>query len=135
MSQAQVSKNELKHLLRPDTGEWIPEYETVLVSDSAFATCVGATTKTIHTVATAKKCFVYGLLVANETTDTDATFCILSGATVKIPPIYLLRSDVQDISRHPKAPITVFGPAENINIRTGGATINCVISYWECEIE
>jgi hypothetical protein len=130
-----MSKNELKHLLRPDTGEWIPEYDTALVSDSAFATCVGAATKTIHTVATAKKCFVYGLLVSNETTDTDATYCILSGATVKIPPIYIIRNDVHDISRHPRAPIAVFGAAEDINIRTGGATINCEISFWEAEIE
>jgi hypothetical protein len=135
MSQAQISRNELKHLLRPDTGEWIPELDTVLVSDSACATCVGATIKTIHTVDPAKKCFIYGLLVSNESPDADATYCILSGATVKIPPIYIVKGDLHDISRHPKAPIAVFGTAETINIRTGGATINCVISYWECEIE
>jgi len=135
MSQAQISRNDLKHLLHPDKGEWIPEYDPVLVADDAMATCVGATTKTIHSVDSAKKCFVYGLLVSNETADTDATYCILSGATVKIPPVYIIRQDVHDIRSNPRAPILVFGTAEDIRIRTGGATINCMISYWECEIE
>jgi hypothetical protein len=132
-----MSKNELKHLLHPDTGQWIPEYDTVLVSDSACTTCIGAVAAaTIHTVDSAKKCFLYGLLVSNVTTDTDATYAILSGdATVKIPPIYIIRNDVHDISRHPKAPIAVFGTAEVIKIRTSGATINCLISFWEAEIE
>jgi len=135
MSQTQMSRNELKHLLHPEKGEWIPEYDPVMVASDACATCVGATTKTIHTVGYAKKCFVYGLLVSNETTDTDATYCILSGATVKLPPVYIVKGDVHDIRSHPRAPILTFGGEEPINIRTGGATINITISFWEAEIE
>lgn len=135
MSLTQISRNELKHLLHPDKGEWIPEYDPVMAAADACATCVGATTKTIHTVNRAKKCFVYGILASNETADTDATYCILSGATVKIPPIYIVRGDVHNIRSDPRAPILTFGTAEVINVRTGGATINITISFWECEIE
>jgi hypothetical protein len=137
---SQIAKNELKHLLNPDTGEWIAEYDPVLAAGDAVATAYGQTTKILHTVDSAKKCFIYGLLVTNNG-DSDATYALLCGtaeggtADYKTPPIYIGVHDVHDISRDPRAPILTFGTASVIGFRTGGGTIHCVMSFWEAEIE
>jgi len=132
-----IGKNELKHLLRPDTGEWVGEFDPIFETDSACATCVGATTKTIKTVSDSKDLFAYAFIVSNETTDTDATYAILKGATIMIPPIMLIRQDVHLIptAPNPRSPILHFASGEPINIRTGGATINVTMSFWEVEFE
>lgn len=133
MSQMQMSKNELKHLLNPETGEWVAEYDPIFAMDDAYSYAT-TTATTLKTVATGKYLYAYALLVTNKGA-AAATYTILEGATIKLQS-YIISGDVHHITTgNPRAPLLKFQPQEPIYFRTGGATCTITMSYWECELE
>lgn len=127
-------KNELKHLLDAESGEWVAEIDPVLSMDDAYNYATSVAT-VLKTVTGGKTLFAYAFLVSNEST-TKATYAILDGATVKIHNV-ILGEDVHLIPEgpNPRAPILKFDATHDVKIRSGGApTIHVTMSYWEAEL-